>query len=432
MKLHSLPDYKWPESHTRWTAVPRRLAGAIAFHVAYWSGRVTDWLAGPARPAIAVIRTDGLGDAVLFEPALRSLAARFPEHDLHLWAPAAVCDLYGSAPYVAQLTVIPRGCKPGNLEYFASLKWRACMGYAIGRHPFDTAVCPAESPEPLGNWLLASVRADERWMVDGDTENQFQWQKARAIMAATGILSHRPGGGHELLRNAHLAKQWKSPTDIAGDLPQIHVSDDAAQVAFGLVRQWRALARQLDAVGILGVVPAGTLTAKSYRPAAWATVLAQLWQEHRLLPAFIGTANEAGPIEEILGRLPEMPYLRLGDAIDVLALAALLGKLDVVLGVDTGPAHLALAQQVPTVVLCGGGYPGRFFPWPDARDAIVLNHRMPCEGCASRCHLAEPECVTSISPADVVNAVLAVWRGRQDRDKPVQPPRPGEPMRVAV
>jgi ADP-heptose:LPS heptosyltransferase len=421
MKLHSLPNYKWPEPLTGWAAAPRRWAGAIAFHAAYWIGRATDWIADAPRPGVLVIRTDGLGDAVLFEPALRSLAERFAEHELHLWAPAPVCDLYRSAPYVAHLTAIPRGCKPGNLEYHASPTWRARVGYAIGRHRFDIAVYPAESAEPLGNWLLASVRAEERWIVDGDTENQFQWQKARAVMAATGILSRRPGGGHELERNAHLATQWKAPTDITGDHPQVHVSADAAQVAFGRVRHWRSLAQRLDAAAIVGVVPAGTLASKSYRPAAWAAVLAGLWQEHRLLPAFIGTAAEAGPIDAILGHLPEMPYLRLGGDIDVLALAALLGKLDAVLSVDTGPAHLAQAQGVPTVVLCGGGYPGRFFPWPNARDAIVLNHRMPCEGCASRCHLPEPECLTKIAPADVVAAVLEVWRGRQTHPSAAAP-----------
>ena len=38
------------------------------------------------------------------------------------------------------------------------------MGFRMGICVYDKVVYPADSPEPLGNWLYSSVRAVERWI----------------------------------------------------------------------------------------------------------------------------------------------------------------------------------------------------------------------------------------------------------------------------
>jgi ADP-heptose:LPS heptosyltransferase len=95
----------------------------------------------------------------------------------------------------------------------------------------------------------------------------------------------------------------------------------------------------------------------------------------------------------------------------LLEMTALVGKLDGLLSVDTGIAHLAVAQNTPTVVLSTGGAPGRFFPWPRAEHHETLNHSMPCANCNDRCILPEAECITHIEPLDIVRA-YARLKGR--------------------
>ncbi len=263
-----------------------------------------------------------------------------------------------------------------------------------------------ESPEPLGNWLLASAQAKEKLAADGDLENQFDWQAERARAAATRMLTRRPGGGHELLRNAHFAAAWGA--GLVGERPRICPSESSSEMANARVRLWRAAAEQRGAAMLVGVIPAGTVAANTYPPASWAAALRELWQSHRALPVFLGSEAEAKTFNQIMSLLSDVPVLTIGSSIDVLTLSAVLQQLDAVISVDTGPAHLALAQRVPTVVLSGGGHPGRFFPWPGATSAVVLNRRMPCEGCLARCHLPQPECLTGIPPGDVVEALLHV------------------------
>lgn len=405
MKWSSVPSYQWPQRFMSWWFAPLRWLGAVAFVAGYLLGRARAIAQGPQQ-RILVIRTDGLGDAVLFEPAMRSLASRYPSHQLHLWAPAAICALFGATPYVARLHETPRGCKAGNLALFASPAWRARLGYGIGRWTFDLAIYPAESGEPLGNWLLTNSRSMEKWLVDGDLENQFDWQRDEAQARATRVIPRRPGGGHELLRNAHIAAEWGA--DVADELPRVYLSERSSRIAQEQVRRWRSEAARLGALSLVGVVPAGTMATKTYPPASWAAALRELWQQHRILPAMVGSPSEAATIRTIRTLIPEVPTLTMDSGLDVLSLTSLLGQLGAVISVDTGPAHFALAQNVPTVVLCGGGHPGRFSPWPNAASAIVLNHQMPCDGCSARCHLPEPECLTKIRPDEIVSACLHV------------------------
>jgi len=404
MTLCTVPDYKWPAEFGRWWYAPVRWAGALAFIAGHLLGHAcAAWneksRRRPAVKRILVIRTDGLGDGVLFEPALRSLASRYPQHAVHLWAPSLICELFKTAPYVRRLLPIPRGAKHGNLLVFNSPAWRFILGFALGRWEFELAVYPVESPEPLGNWLLACARATEKWAVDGDLENQFNWQRDDAVARATKVLSRRPDGGHELLRNAHFAAEWGA--DVSDVRPKLHPNDGSLQIGYTRERYWRSEVARLRASALVGVVPAGTVPSKNYPAAKWAEIIAQLWAKHRVLVGFFGTDAEAPVIREIRALLGSTPTLPRDQGLDVHTLAVILGRLDVVLSIDTGPAHLALAEQVPTVVLSGGQYPGRFFPWPAPSTGVVLESR-------------DGEGPAGIDVADVINACLDAL-GRRPR-----------------
>lgn len=405
LNLRHVPDYQWPATFGRWRALPRRALLNAMFSVSRAAGRIVELVKGSKSKSLLVIRTDGLGDAVLFEPAFRSLAVKYPEHRIHLWAPAPVCELYRAASFVSKLKPIMRGCKSGNLAFFRSPLVRAHIGYLLGRWSFDIAMYPAESAEPLGNFLIRSVRARERLIVDSDTENQFDWQKDLAVTGATRILSKRLKGGHELMRNAHLARQWGS--NIDGERPLIHFADDAAQLAANRTRMWRSIAARVEASALIGIIPAGMNISKSYPAESWSRVLRELWHQHRIMPAFLTLPEEQASIQAIMSPIRDVPFVDMTTSVEVLALAAMMTRLDGIIAIDTGSAHLALAADVPSVILCGGGHPGRFLPWPIVPSkAVVLTHRTSCEGCHGRCTQRETECLTKIEPSRVVNACL--------------------------
>jgi ADP-heptose:LPS heptosyltransferase len=396
----SLPDYRWPLSATSLGAGPRRLGLAALFHISHAWGRCVS-LFFRQRPAVLMIRTDGLGDAVLAEPMMANLARRFPGREFILWGPAATCDLMRECPYVARRMEIPRGYKQGNLEVFRSARWRMRMGYLFGRWKFEVAAYLAQSPEPLGKWVLVSARARERWYSSGNTENQFAEQQARTVKAANKVLSPLPAG-HELARNAHLARQWGD--DIGGRLPVVFPATTGAAEQWNA---WTGAAEKIGASRIAGLVASGMEAMKEYPHRHWAKVAARLWKEERTVLALIGGPGDTANLDR-LGSAIGGPHLRMTACMSIPSLAALIGRLDGFFSVDTGLAHIALAQNVRSVILCGGGHPKRFLPWPATRRAVVLNHSMPCEGCMNRCILPTAECVTRIEPERIVEAWMSL------------------------
>jgi len=112
-----------------------------------------------------------------------------------------------------------------------------------------------------------------------------------------------------------------------------------------------------------------------------------------------GLADDPGVID-MTGRstLPELLDLMRGAAL--------------VVSNDTGPAHVAIALQAPTVVIVGGGHFGCFVPYPDgvAPDhARFVYQPMDCYHCFWRCHKrSDPKasfpCVAAVTMAQVEEA----------------------------
>jgi ADP-heptose:LPS heptosyltransferase len=80
---------------------------------------------------------------------------------------------------------------------------------------------------------------------------------------------------------------------------------------------------------------------------------------------------------------------------------------------DTGPAHLAIALGVPSVVVVGGGHFGSFVPYPadvTPSNARFVFHEMPCYHCFWRCPLRQTKseafpCIAAVDKGQVQAAL---------------------------
>lgn len=404
----SAPHYKWPQRLLSRQRAVHRFLLSLTFNAAHLAGRMSRFLRIGGR-AILVIRTDGIGGAVLFEPAIRSLSAAFPDSQVHLWAPAATCELLSRHPAIWHSWPIPRGSEQGNLLYFSSFFWRTVMGWRLARHQFDVAIYAVQSPEPLGNWVLCSARAKEKWYLPGDTANQFDWQRQQTAAVATRLLTVPAGDHHELTRNEYLSSQlggWVDGGTSTG--PVLDMGHAARWTAQTIAERWRLVAAGDQAHRFVGIMAGSAMAANQYPIASWERIIRSLWQASRTVCVLFGGLADAPRVDQIARRIGDIPHFRLSRRVNLRTTASLIREMDGFITLDTGLAHLAVAQDVPTVILAHGGYPGRFFPWPTKTRSITLTHPVPCQGCLCRCVQNEAICVTRIDPEEVVAAYMAL------------------------
>jgi ADP-heptose:LPS heptosyltransferase len=144
--------------------------------------------------------------------------------------------------------------------------------------------------------------------------------------------------------------------------------------------------------------------AKLWLPERWVEVADTLVASGVRL-VITGGPGEEALVAEIGGRMRERAVMLAGQT-TVGQLAALLRRAALVLGVDSGPLHLAAAQGVPTIHLYGPSDAARFGPWGHAARHAVVRAGLWCSPCgvfgACPRGLGRPECMERIAVAQVL------------------------------
>jgi lipopolysaccharide heptosyltransferase II len=116
------------------------------------------------------------------------------------------------------------------------------------------------------------------------------------------------------------------------------------------------------------------------------------------------------PIVKQVRRLiaDEVAVVDVAGVLDVPALAALLGRMDLLVTGDTGPMHLAAAMGTPIVALFGPSDPRRY--GPNTPESRVVRVTLPCSPCGrvrlppERCRGHVPDCMDGITVDMVLSA----------------------------
>jgi lipopolysaccharide heptosyltransferase II len=366
-------------------------------------------------PRILLIRPDHLGDLVLTTPVLHALKQHVPNAQITMmvgpWSSEIVtrhpdidhiqtCPFPGFqrvpqkalAPYVLLMTVAKQlrrrqydltiNLRPdfwwgAALVYLARIPRR--IGYALepGK-PFLTETLPFHSPEH------ATV------------------SNLRLVSAALEVLGHAP-----------LEKPY-SPERYP--LQFIPTEEEQNRVTKRLSNEG------IDAETPFVVIHPGTGAAvKLWRTEAWARC-ADTLTKSTLWPVplhiiLTGSGNERPMLEEIARDMASSAII-VTDA-TVGQLAALLGRAQLVLAVDNGPAHIAVAQGTPTVELFGPTDYRIFGPWGAEEKHVVLASTQRCPTCPAipcgRLDFSSEElpahpCVRLISEQQVLVAIEKLYR----------------------
>ncbi len=331
----------------------------------------------PTAPRILLIRPDHLGDLVLTTPVLQALRRRLPGAHLTMAVGPWASEIVARHPDVDRLLVLPfpgftrspqRPLAPYTLLFSAAKQlrrgkydlainlrpdfwWGAALlylagipsraGYALDPGaPLLTNTLPFHTPEPATVSNLRLISLALQALGSGPLREPFS--------SETYPLYFRPSLEEERQVNGRLQQ---AGIDEATPIIVIHPGSGAA------VKLWRA--------------------------AGWAYVADLLRACLTISPPariiLTGSKSEQPLLEEIAQEMQQEPLLL--TSLSIGQLAALLGHAMLVMGVDNGPLHIAVAQGTPTLQIFGPTDARIFGPWGNPQRHRVLISTTCCATC---------------------------------------------------
>lgn len=366
---------------------------------------------GPARaPArLLLIRPDHLGDLLFLTPGLHRLRAALPETEITLLVGPGGAPIVARNPDIDRIELCPfpgfeRQPKESHLQPYQLLS--DCADRLRG-HAYDAAVI-LRFDHWWGAWLAAEM----------DIPRRVGYQTPLVAQFLTEALPYY-ARQHEVRQNGVLLATLTAdaePAPLTPMLDVLHVpiaGDDHRWATDWLAA--RGADRQRPLVGIH---PGSGGRIKQWPAARWSAVARQIHDTTGAHFLFTGSAAEAPLVAECSTELPPTARLDATGATSLAQLAALLRHCTLVMGPDSGPLHLAVAMERPTMHLFGPSDPLKFGPWGATERHIVLQSRWQCAPCG---RFDWPEatwpyhgCMADIAIEQVVYQALALIAGVEE------------------
>ncbi len=137
-------------------------------------------------------------------------------------------------------------------------------------------------------------------------------------------------------------------------------------------------------------------------------ILLEIPPRHKFETLMVSSPADEGRLKKLAAGLKEDGFssilTRCTENIE--ALIRTLSEGGVLLAPESGPAHLATALDIPSVILLGGGHHGWFAPWRRSTKQVWVDNRVPCYSCNWQCIYNEPICLTEISAKTVAAEII--------------------------
>ncbi|MDB4888024.1 MAG: putative glycosyltransferase [Gemmatimonadetes bacterium] len=334
---------------------------------------------------VGIVMMSAVGDAVHVLPLLTALKRHAPEtHVTWVLQPGAATLVRGHWA-VDEIVTFDR-----------ALGWRAypAVRAALATRPFDVVL--ALQVYFKAGLVTSFTRAPIKLGFDRTRARDLNW------LFTTHRIPARDG--------QHVQDQYFEFLDVLGVPHEPPVWDlgpwdhERAQQREFLARFGRPIAP---------IVVATSKAEKDWMPERWAAVCEALWNDFGLQPVLVGgrSPRELAAERVILEGARVPVHSALGSG-----LRPLVGILDgaaLVLSPDTGPLHMAIALDRPSIALMGYTNPKRVGPWRRYHDLLVDAYGDPGEDYPISME-NRPGRMARITVRDVLDRV-DVWRSRYAR-----------------
>ena len=331
-------------------------------------------------PRILLLRPDHLGDLVMTTPVLDGVRTQAPNAQITVMVGPWSSEVVARHPAIDRLLTCPfPGFQRVPQKPFAPYILLFRTAQQLRRRNYDLAI---------------NLRPDFWWGAVLLYLARVPRRVGYAIPPGTPFLTHAlpfPSPEHSTISNLRIISAGLQALSYA-PLEEPYTPEHYPLQFMPTAEEQHWVQGRLKKAGIdsqatIIVIHPGTGAAvKLWRPEAWATTAITLTTAS-LFPTpphiiLTGSRQERPMLEEIVQHMQATtPAPLLITDTTVGQLAALLQRAQLVLGVDNGPLHLAVAQGTPTVHLFGPTDACIFGPWGNPERHIVIASTQCCPGC---------------------------------------------------
>lgn len=355
--------------------------------------RIARNASSPTIRRVLVIKPDHLGDVLLLTPALRELRRQWPDAQMTVligpWSRVAL--RHNPDIDVVLICPFPGFTRTARSSLLQPYRLLLKMALLLRARSYDAALIARDD-----HWwgaLLAALAG---------IPHRIGFALPETIPFLTATLPHS-FADHVAQQNLALVETLTGCP--APRQPPMRAPYDSADQAWA--EAWLTTHGIVADAPIVAIHPGAGGAAKLWLPERWAEIATTL-QGRGLHVIVTGGEQERELIEAIVGQMPVAPFTLIGEA-TLGQLATLYARCTLVLGVDSGPLHLAVAATVPTLALFGPGDAQRFGPWGDPQRQMVIRSGLWCSPCGvlTACPrgTAPSECMTLITTGQVETAV---------------------------
>ncbi|HTD20272.1 MAG TPA: glycosyltransferase family 9 protein [Ktedonobacteraceae bacterium] len=328
-------------------------------------------------PRILLVRPDHLGDLVLTTPVLDALRTHLPGAHITMMVGPWSSEVVARHPALDHLIPCPfPGFQRAPQKALAPYILLLSTAKQLRKQNYDLAI----NLRPDFWWgaallYLAGIPRRLGYAIEPSTPFLTQALPFQAPEHATVSNLHLAGAALEALGRAPLAQPF---TPERYPLHFTPTSEEQAWVTERLRKEG------IDEHTPVVVIHSGTgADVKLWRTEAWSACANALpgLLTSAATPRIIltGSQHEQFMLAEIAHGMTSPPVMITDMSTG--QLAALLQRARMVLGVDSGPPHLAVAQGTPTLHIFGPTDPCIFGPWGKRDQHIVIAATQRCAGC---------------------------------------------------
>lgn len=337
---------------------------------------------------VLIVYNLALGDGIMFYEVSKSIRSIWPreQYEISIACQKAFKSLYESAEVYDK--VIP-------LDFTGSvmnLKKRKALFEELRQEVYDVVVDPVGSEDCTTNVFVArAVIGKEKIGVLDTTLRVHQMSSYKRKHIYNKIVEIDKKDIHLIQYYADFfeALGAKDVKACPAKLPQVKLEVTLPKKFFV-------------------VFPVASMDVKKWNLKNYACLTKKIIEKTGLPLVICGTDHDRGAILEMLSYIPDIKPIDIIGQTSIMQFTQVIGMAELVVTNDTSAYHIAVARQVPTVMICGGYTYDRYahyqYEQDGFKDPILVTNKMDCYNCNNHCKYQDFKVFPCIERITIENA----------------------------